>query len=124
MLAARLTAAAIGLSLASAGAAQSLSQWTPGSELVGHQVKVQTNGVTNLVTFQSDGIAQISSPSGATVVDANWTADGHDLCLRTSGTFDCYPYARPFQGGQPLDLVSNCGVMSRWLAMLPPGERG
>lgn len=119
----RLTAAVVPLLISTAAAAQ----WVPGSEIVGQQVQVQTNGVTNIVTFEPNGIARISSPSGATVVDATWTATNGELCLTTANTFDCYPYATPFQAGQPVDLLSNCAVRSRWLASsvnVPPGERG
>jgi hypothetical protein len=110
----------LALSIASAATAQ----WVPGSELVGQRVKVQTEGVENVVTFERDGVAQISSPSGATVVDATWTADGQQMCLKTSTTYDCYPYAQPFEANRPVDLLSTCGVRSRWLALLPVGERG
>lgn len=120
----RLTAAVVPLFLASAAAAQ---QWVPGSEITGQQVQVTTNGVTNMITFEPNGVARISSPSGATVVNAQWTAANGELCLRTADAFDCYAYRAPFQAGQPLDLLSNCAVRSRWLApavTVPPGERG
>lgn len=119
----RSTAALASLFLASAASAQ----WVPGSEIMGQQVQVQTNGVTNVITFQPDGVATISSPSGAKVVNANWTAGDGQLCLTTSSTYDCYTYNAPFQAGQPVDLLSNCAVRSRWLASsinVPPGERG
>ena len=119
----RLTAAVVPFLMASAAAAQ----WVPGSEIAGQQIQVQTNGVTNLITFEPNGVARISSPSGAKVVNATWTAANGELCLRTAGAFDCYPYTAPFQAGQPVDLLSNCAVRSRWLASsvtVPPGERG
>ena len=116
----RYVSAVLALSMASAAAAQ----WVPGSELVGQRVKVQTEGVENVVTFERDGVARISSASGATVVDATWTADGQQMCLKTSTTYDCYPYAQPFEANRPVDLLSTCGVRSRWLALLPVGERG
>ena len=118
--------AAIG-ALALAGAAHAAVEWVPGSEITGQQVQVQTNGVTNIVTFEPNGVARISSPSGAKVVEASWTATNGELCLRSSTAFDCYPYTQPFQAGQAVDLLSNCAVRSRWLASavtLPPGERG
>lgn len=119
----RLTAALATLIISTAAAAQ----WVPGSEIVGQRVHVQTNGVTNLVYFQPDGTARISSPSGATVIDATWTAGNGQLCLKSGDTSDCYPYVAPFQAGQPVDLLSNCAVLSRWLApsiTVPAGERG
>jgi hypothetical protein len=119
----RLAASVLPLFMASAAAAQ----WVPGSEITGQQVQVQTNGIINIVTFEPNGVARISSPSGATVVNATWTVGNGELCLRTASAFDCYPYTAPFQAGQPVDLVSHCAVRSRWLApsvTLPPGERG
>lgn len=98
------------------------AQLANGSEIVGQQVQVETNGVVNTVYFQPNGIAQIRSASGATVVNGTWTADADQLCIRTANTFDCYPYRVPFQAGQPVDLVSVCGVRSRWTALstVPP----
>ena len=113
----------IALSSASVAAAQ----WTPGMEIVGQEVQVQTNGVVNTISFEPNGVATIRSPSGATVVNANWTSDAGQLCLRTSSTFDCYPYRAPFTARQPVDLISNCGVRSRWTALstyVSPVERG
>lgn len=104
-----------------------MAQWVPGSEITGQSVQVQTNGVTNIITFEPNGVATISSPSGAKVINANWTAANGELCITTAGAFDCYPYQAPFQAGQPVDLLSNCAVRSRWLApsvTVPPGERG
>lgn len=101
--------------------------WIPGSEITGQRVQVQTNGVMNTVSFEPNGVAHIYSPSGATVVDATWTATGEQLCLTSATTHDCYPYQLPFQRAQAVDLISNCGVRSRWLAQdvtILPGERG
>jgi hypothetical protein len=96
-------------------------------EITGQQVQVQTNGVMNTITFEPNGVARITSPTGATVVDATWTANAGKLCLQTSSTFDCYPYAAPFTANVPVDLRSDCNVLSRWTAVstaVPPGERG
>ena len=103
------------------------AQWVPGMEITGQQVQVQTNGVMNTITFEPNGVARITSPTGATVVDATWTASAGKLCLQTSSTFDCYPYAAPFTANVPVDLRSDCNVLSRWTAVstaVPPGERG
>lgn len=123
----RFAAAVVPLLIATHAAAQSGAQWNPGSEITGQQVQVQTNGVTNMITFEPNGVAHISSPSGAIVVPATWTATNGELCLKTADTYDCYPYRTPFQAGQPVDLLSNCAIRSRWLAPainVPPGERG
>lgn len=116
------------LTAASAASGQNYyTGWIPGSEITGQRVQVQTNGVTNTVAFESNGVAHIYSPSGATTVDATWTANEGQLCLRTSNTFDCYPYRTPFVAGKTVDLVSDCAVHSRWLTdqvTVLPGERG
>lgn len=121
-----LTRMAVLIAAISMGSAAT-AQWVPGMEITGQQVQVQTNGVLNTITFDPGGIAHISSPSGATVVDARWTAEAGKLCLQTSNTFDCYPYRAPFTAQKPVDLMSDCGVMSRWTALstaVAPGERG
>ena len=103
------------------------AQWMPGVEITGQQVQVQTNGVLNTVYFESGGVAHITSPSGATVVPATWTARGGKLCLQTESTYDCYPYLAPFAARAPVDLISDCGVLSRWTALttyVAPFERG
>lgn len=118
------TAAAVALLFIPAAAT---AQWVPGSEITGQQVQVQTNGVTNIITFEPNGVARISSPSGVKVVEAQWTATNGQLCLSSPTASDCYPYMQPFQAGQAVDLLSNCAVRSRWLASsinVPPGERG
>lgn len=120
---ARSITAIVALVTASAASAQ----WVPGMEIMGQQVQVQTNGVMNTITFEPNGVARITSPTGATVVDATWTANAGKLCLQTSSTFDCYPYAAPFTANVPVDLRSDCNVLSRWTALstaVPPGERG
>lgn len=111
------------LSAASAASAQ----WVPGSEIAGQQVQVETNGIMNTVYFESGGLARISSPTGATVVNATWTADRGKLCLQTDKTFDCYPYRAPFAARVPVNLTSDCGVLSRWMPLttfVAPFERG
>ena len=104
------------------------AQWTPGSELVGQSVQVETNGVVNTIYFDPGGAARIITPAGA-VVQGNWTAANSQLCLQTSGGQECWPYQSAFQSGQAVSLVSSCQVSSRWtpLSTNPPqvsGERG
>jgi hypothetical protein len=109
----KLAVATALLPLGSIAAAQVVN----GSEIIGQQVQVQTNGVVNTVYFQPDGVAQIRSATGALVMDGTWTANGEQLCIRTANAFDCYPYRVPFQAGQPIDVVSTCGVRSQWTAL-------
>jgi hypothetical protein len=104
--------------------------WTPGSEIVGQTVQVQTNGVVNNITFNADGSAVISTPSGTTV-PATWSAANNQLCLSANGGQECWPYARPFQAGQQAPLTSSCQQVSTFIpqATNPPvqqssGERG
>ena len=113
--------------MSSAAVAQ---QWTPGSEIVGQSVQVQTNGVTNTVYFDQGGAARIVSPNG-NVVNATWTSTGGQLCLNAGGGAECWPYTQAFQAGQAVTLVSSCRSTSSWMANAtnPPqaqnaGERG
>jgi hypothetical protein len=106
--------------------------WTPGSEVVGQPIQVTTNGVTNMVTLARGGQAQITSPGG-TLVNGNWTAANGQMCLSNGMAQECWPYAAPFQAGQPVTLTSTCNATSTWLAQAtnappppPPtsGQRG
>ncbi len=126
---ARLVVGTTALLAATAAVAQShyYPGWIPGSEITGQRVQVQTNGIVNTVAFEPNGVARIYSPSGATVVNATWVAQNDQLCLTTATTHDCYAYQMPFQRAQAVDLISDCGVRSRWLApevTILPGERG
>ena len=105
------------------------SQWTPGSELVGQAVQVETHGIVNTVYFDPGGAARITTPAG-NVVNGNWTAAGGQLCLQTATGRECWPYQAAFQAGQQVTLVSSCQVASRWTPLStnpvqePAGERG
>jgi hypothetical protein len=113
------------------GAAFAQMAWTPGSEIVGQPIQVTTNGVTNTVYLDAGGTARIMTPAGNTV-PGNWTAANGQLCLNNGAAQECWPYAGPFQAGQPLTLSSSCHASSTWLASAtnappPPaakGERG
>lgn len=115
-------------------AASAQVMWTPGSEIVGQTIQVETNGVTNTVVLDPGGSARITSPGG-TVVPATWSVAGNQLCLTTATNQDCWTYAAPFQAGAPVTLINQCQVSSRWTALgtnVPPppvqqapvGERG
>jgi len=128
MTVARIALGLAALGLSGAAAAQG---WTPGSEIIGQSVQVETNGVVNTITFNGDGTAAIQTPGGRSI-PASWTANGGNLCLSTGGASECFPYAQAFQAGQPIQATSSCGATSRWLANgvnQPPqsrvaGERG
>lgn len=110
------TAIALGLATAAlAAASPAAAQWVPGSEIVGQTLQVTTNGVTNAVTLEPGGTARIASPSGR-IVPATWTSNQNQLCLRTGAAQECFPYAQPFQAGQPVTATSSCGSTSSWLA--------
>ena len=116
------------VSLSGAALAQA---WTPGSEVVGQSVQVTTNGVTNTVYLDAGGAARIVTPGGNTV-PGSWTAANGQMCLNNGTAQECWPYASPFQAGQPVTLTSSCNATSTWLASAtnsapPPrakGERG
>ena len=120
--------AAITFAIVTAVPGVAYAQWTPGSEIVGQSVQVTTNGVTNTVYLDPGGVARIVTPGGNTVT-GSWTAANGQLCLTNGPATECWPYASPFQAGQPITLTSNCGT-STWLAsatnapMPSPGERG
>lgn len=105
-----------------------LAQATPGSEIVGQPMTVTTNGVSNTVYLDPGGTARIMTPGGNTVA-GTWSAANGQLCLSTGAAQECWPYASPFQAGQPVTLTSSCGSSSTWLASstnTPPasGQRG
>jgi hypothetical protein len=129
----KLATIAAGLAALSFSGMAGAQSWTPGSEIAGQSLQVETNGVVNTVTFNADGSASIATPSGR-AVPANWTATGGRLCLVTGGNSECFPYTQAFQAGQPVTATSSCGATSRWLAssvnqpatpsQRPLGERG
>lgn len=128
--------AAVGLTLVAALPAAAMAQaWAPGAEITGQAVQVTTNGVSNTVYLDQGGTARIMTPAGRTV-NGTWTAANGQLCLNNGTAQECWPYATPFQAGQPLTLTSSCNATSTWLASAvntppppPPapsaaGERG
>jgi len=126
-LATMLTGAAMLIAPAAA-----LAQWTPGSEIVGQTLQVQTNGIANSVYLGPGGQATITTPGGK-VIPAAWSAANGQLCLNTGAAQECWAYTSAFQAGQPVTLTSSCGS-STWLAnstnqppppaQQPAGERG
>ena len=121
--------AAVGVACIIALPAVAMAQaWTPGAEIVGQPVQVTTNGVTNTVYLDAGGGARIVTPGGNTV-PGSWTASAGQLCLSNGTAQECWPYAGPFQAGQPMTLTSSCNATSSWLASstnTPPaqGQRG
>ena len=131
MVARMLTQAMAGFMLLGAPVA-AFAQWAPGSEIVGQSVQVETNGVTNTIYLDAGGVARIQTPAG-NIVPGTWSAANGQLCLSTGAAQECWPYAQPFQAGQPITLTSSCNAASRWTALgtnQPPpvqqgqGERG
>ena len=115
----------VGLATVMALPAAAFAQAVPGSEIVGQALQVTTNGVTNTVYLDPGGGARIVTPGG-NVIPANWTAANGQLCLATGAAQECFPYATPFQAGQPLTLTSSCGQTSTWLASstnAPPSQQ-
>ena len=101
--------------LASAMPALAQGMWTPGSEIIGQSVQVETNGVVNTVFFDAGGQARIMTPNG-TSIPATWSAANQQICLNTGTAQECWPYTQAFQAGQPITLTSSCQSNSRWLA--------
>lgn len=124
---------AAGSILAAAVPGTAMAQaWGPASEIAGLPVQVTTNGVTNTVYLDQGGTARMISAGGRTV-NGTWTAANGQLCLINGAAQECWPYAAPFQAGQPVTLTSSCNATSTWLAAAvnppppPPsaaGERG
>ena len=112
--------------------------WTPGSEIAGQTVQVQTNGVMNSIRFNADGSATITTPTGM-AVPATWSAANNQLCLSANGGQECWPYSQPFQSGQQMALTSSCQQVTTFMPQAtnapppptpppaeqaPAGERG
>ena len=111
-------AAAIAASVAAivAPSAAPAQMWTPGSEIVGQSVQVNTNGIVNTVYFDQGGVARIMTPGGLSV-PGSWTSANQQLCLDIgTGAAECWPYRSAFQAGQVVTLTSNCNVSSQWTA--------
>ena len=119
-----LVRAAAALAIMTAVPGTALAQaWVPGSEIIGQPVTVTTNGVSNTVYLDPGGTARVMTPGGNTVA-GTWSAANGQLCLSTGAAQECWPYASPFQAGQPLTLTSSCGSSSSWLASATnAGER-
>ena len=105
--------------------------WTPGAEIIGQSVQVETNGVVNTVHFDPGGMARIVSPGG-NVVQGSWSAANGQICLMAAGATECWPYTQAFMAGQAMQLTSSCQSLSTWMPQgtnPPPmpaaeGERG
>ena len=111
-----ISACAAAMATIIAPAAASAQMWTPGGEIVGQSVQVNTNGTINTVYFDQGGVARIMTPSGNTV-PGRWTAANQQLCLDVGGgSAECWPYQAAFQAGQPVTLTSTCNVSSQWTA--------
>jgi hypothetical protein len=110
--------AALVASLAAMAAptAASAQNWTPGAEIVGQSVQVNTNGTINTVYFDQGGAARIMTPSGNTV-PGRWTTANQQLCLDTgTGTSECWPYRAAFKAGEVMNMTSSCNSTSQWTA--------
>jgi hypothetical protein len=120
----------VGAALAVPMGAAAAQAWSPGQEIVGQTVQVQTQGVVNSVYFAPDGTAVITAPTGE-AIQGNWSAANNMLCLSTLGGQECWPYQRAFQPGQQVALTSTCQQVSTFMpgSLNPPtqigaGERG
>ncbi len=98
-----------------APSAASAQMWTPGGEIVGQSIQVNTNGTVNTVYFDQGGVARIMTPGGNTV-PGRWTAANQQLCLDTGGAPECWPYRAAFKAGEVVNLTSSCNATSQWTA--------
>lgn len=111
------------------------AQWTPGSELAGQAVQIESNGVANTVYFDQGGAARIVTARGSTIA-GTWTSGANGVCLNANGGQECWSYSTPMTPNQPVSLTSSCGAVSTWSAAAtnspppqppqstPEGERG
>ena len=105
-----------GMTVVVAPSAASAQMWTPGSEIVGQSVQVNTNGTVNTVYFDQGGAARIMTPAENSV-PGRWSVANQQLCLDIgTGPAECWPYRSAFQAGQNVSLTSSCNVTSQWLA--------
>jgi len=113
----KLAAALVaGIALVVTPSVASAQAWTPGSEIVGQSVQVNTNGTVNTVYFDQGGAARIMTPAGNSV-PGRWSVANQQLCLDIgTGPAECWPYRSAFQAGQNVSLTSSCNVTSQWLA--------
>ena len=125
-----LKISAVGAAVAVPLGAAAAQAWSPGAEIVGQTVQVQTQGVVNSVYFSPDGTATITTPSGTTV-PGTWSVANNMLCLGAGGAQECWPYSQPFQPGVQVALTSDCQQVSTFMpgSLNPPmqtgaGERG
>ncbi|HEY0111668.1 MAG TPA: hypothetical protein VGB59_00800 [Allosphingosinicella sp.] len=83
--------------------------YTPGKELVGRTVTLETaKGQVSQLHFQDDG--EVEAQFGESRVQGNWTATGRLLCFSWSGSSrECWPYSAPFQRGRTVTLTSDRG---------------
>src|SRR4028119_94460 len=101
-----------GAVLLGAPLAAASAQWTPGAELVGQSVQVETNGVVNTIYFDPGGSARIITPGGS-VVQGTWSAASSQLCLQTGGGQECWPYQSAFQSGEAVTPTSSSHAAAR-----------
>ena len=81
-----------------------------------------------LVALSVFGTSESRAAVCAAGAQAAPAAGAGQLCLTTGAAQECWPYAQPFQAGQPLSLTSGCNSASRWTAlstnMAPPAQMG
>lgn len=89
---------------------------TVGEELRGQTVDIQfADGTRNSVFFGSTGVATISNQTGQST-NANWFAQGENICLRSGSTQECWSSANRFSAGQTVAMTSSCNSASTWTA--------
>jgi hypothetical protein len=86
---------------------------TPGSELVGRSLRVETaKGQQSTLNLQPEG--RVEALFGERHVAGLWRTDAERLCFVWGGNFEeCWPYTRPFRRGKTQTITSNRGNVVR-----------
>ena len=119
---------AVGAAVLASGAMAQAQQ--PMAEVIGQPIQVTTNGVTNTLYFDANGVVRIITPN-SNVVQGTWAMSQGKLCVTAGSAQECCPYNAPFQPQQPVTYTSSCSSTSTWLAQTTnapgqalKGERG
>ncbi len=86
---------------------------SPGSELIGQQVRLETAaGQLSTLHFAPNGA--VHAQFGSQQVAGNWVANQTQLCFSWGGAArECWPYTAPLRRGQTVSLTSDRGNVVR-----------
>jgi hypothetical protein len=97
------------LAACAGGSAPAPDRRTPGAELIGRSVTLETSaGQVSTLHFEDGGAVQ--AEFGGKQIAGNWVATGDRLCFAWSGNSrECWPYTAPFERGETATLTSDRG---------------